>query len=191
MRRLRKTATALLVWVTAASALVASTPHFVCRCPDGTVKQFCFGSTSGDSPCCCGGGKCCSSSNSSCCKKSASASKRKSSCQKQESKNGSEPGTCCNPGGTAKAAGRGVGTRPEGLAIGRICCQKTLAQQVDRVLVRPEAQSNTQNQMVVSVLPMEDFGHIVALAVSGNTVWQVTRLPPPTDLVTLLQHLTI
>src|SRR5438552_288534 len=60
MRRFRKMVTAILVWATAASSLIGSTPHIVCRCPDGTVKQFCSGQASPESSCCCNG-HCCSS----------------------------------------------------------------------------------------------------------------------------------
>lgn len=39
----RKTTLAGLTWLTAAMTLVAGLPHFVCRCPDGTLKPFCLG----------------------------------------------------------------------------------------------------------------------------------------------------
>ena len=43
---LKKTAISGLVWLTALSTLMAGSPHLSCRCPDGSIKIFCFGSVS-------------------------------------------------------------------------------------------------------------------------------------------------
>src|SRR5438552_4027717 len=82
MHHIRKTASSLVVWATVVSTLVGNAPHFVCRCPDGTIKPFCFGSSSKENTCCCSGGSCC-------CSKPDSASPGNS--------NGEHPGSksCC------------------------------------------------------------------------------------------------
>src|SRR5687767_4870311 len=44
----------LLVWATAATTLLASTPHVRCRCPDGSLKPVCFSFLTSTTSNCCG-----------------------------------------------------------------------------------------------------------------------------------------
>jgi hypothetical protein len=44
----------LLVWVTAATSLLAGTPHVSCRCPDGSQKPVCFAFLTSATSACCG-----------------------------------------------------------------------------------------------------------------------------------------
>ena len=66
MRLVHRTFLPLLVWLTATATLLAGIPHFTCRCPNGRVKPFCFGSASKQS-CCCGDKSCCSAESDRCC----------------------------------------------------------------------------------------------------------------------------
>src|SRR5947209_9321824 len=67
MVRARSTASVGLVWLTAAMTVVAGTPHFACRCPDGHVKPFCLGLASKTTGCCCGSACCSGSRGGKCC----------------------------------------------------------------------------------------------------------------------------
>ncbi len=54
MRRLQRITTTLIVWATTASLLLAATPFFVCQCPNGQIKAFCFAQPSAcDQDTCC------------------------------------------------------------------------------------------------------------------------------------------
>lgn len=181
MRLLRKSTMSMLVWMTAASTLMGSTPHTICRCPDGTLKLFCCGVTSHESPCCCGE-KCCSSSKrgEGCCCKLASSAKQ----------TGVKP-SCCNKPTAKPAACRTASTASEGLMIGGTCCQM--------ILVQPEAQSLSFRE----TKPVESSsesptlfspavaGDVVQSAIPEKTGWRADRPPPPTDLITVLKHFTI
>lgn len=69
MKSLRQLLLTGLVWLTAGMTLVAGTPHFQCKCPNGTVKPFCIRTMLGLSTDCCVGNCCClaASSGRSCC----------------------------------------------------------------------------------------------------------------------------
>src|SRR4051812_29868431 len=58
----RRSMSVLTVWLTAATTLFATSPHFECVCPDGTRKPFCLSSFLGD-PSCCGQETCASAGN--------------------------------------------------------------------------------------------------------------------------------
>lgn len=193
MRRLRRIALVAVVWGTAASTLMASTPHFVCRCPDGSVKPFCLGPVFNASGCCCGGDTCCCSTKSGggCCSKGGSsggqAVKRTSCCsQAPEHKDHSKPGT--DGSGGAQRAGSKAG---EGHAISSRCCQKAVAQQETQSVTPLQAKINESLNTSLVLFPATLLVQAVPSATSGQTVWEVFRLPPPTDLVTVLQRLTI
>jgi integrase len=181
MRRLRRTAGVLIVWATAATTLLASTPHYDCRCPDGTIKRFCFSSTTSESSCCCSGTGCGSKSNDakSCCRKGASSSKSttKLSC-------------CCKP---SKPQHTSVvaGNQPvNGLTVRGTCCQKTLAQSEIQSSVRATTIVD-ETPSLVFVLHSAEGIEYLSNAAPSRTIWQVHWLPPPTDLVTILHRLVI
>src|SRR6516165_5475830 len=66
MAYLRRTALVTLVWLTAASTLLAGLPHFDCLCPNGQRGSFCLGTATGANWCCCGG-SCCVTDQGGCC----------------------------------------------------------------------------------------------------------------------------
>lgn len=183
MRRLRKTITAILVWAATASSLLGSTLHFTCRCPDGTVKPFCTGQGSSESSCCCNGKCCCSTSDGGCCGKSSSS-------HGQKKKNGP---SCCQQG-KPEASSEAVGPRSgsqEHLTISRNCCQKMLVQTESQTLVRPVTKPIKQLELSLALQPLLNIGSYVPSPLLVTNGWQVYRLPPPTDLLTLLQRLLI
>jgi hypothetical protein len=54
MRKLRAVLVHCVVWLTAATTLLAGTPHLQCRCPNGLLKPVCFASVNVEACCCCG-----------------------------------------------------------------------------------------------------------------------------------------
>jgi len=196
MRRLRKTATAFLVWATAISSLIGSTPHFNCRCPDGTVKPFCSGQATSESSCCCKGKCCCSTGGAGGCGQGKSA-------PPQEGK--SEP-SCCQESKTEapskSADGRPdeenvqkIGANPrsrseERLVISRSCCQKTLIKAERPTLVHQGTEPVKQVEFgLVPLAPLTIGYNPSPLALRDG--WSISRLPPPTDLVIAFQHFVI
>jgi hypothetical protein len=188
MRYLRKTVLTFLVWATAASTLVSSTPHYVCRCPNGQVKEFCFGVVSKKSTCCCSGQSCCAKSNKeSCCQGGrTSDAKGKKPCCGGLTTNGDTVGD------NGPAAQQTMETNPKSgqATISRTCCHRTVAQPDGQPVIRPEAKDDKSFQVsaLAHALPAAEPG-IQSLA-AAKTVLQVCA-PPPTDFVIVLQRLTI
>jgi hypothetical protein len=186
MRRLRKTAMAVLVWATAVSTLIGSSPRFECHCPDGTIKPICFGTTSAESSCCRGG--CCTKRDGtrSCCQ---TTSPDRTEVTKR---------SCCGrnvgaPSDESPRTRQSKGAiKEKGLEVSGRCCQRILVHPDDSMQIRPEPKSNQNCSASVMLLPevvaFESADHALA---DSRAFWQVNRLPPPTDLVTSLQRLTI
>src|SRR6187431_2680791 len=127
MRRIRKIGAAFLVWAAAASMLLGATPHLICRCPDGTIKHFCFGQSRDGS--CCSAAKCCS----------ASQEKKRSCCHESSKASSKGRRSCCSQGGASESGGgqsRARDRQPvvkkaahpgvDGPALGATSCQKSL-----------------------------------------------------------------
>ena len=178
MRRLRKIAGVMMVWATAATTLLAGTPHYDCRCPDGSIKTFCFGSTSGESSCCCSGACSKAKNRKSCCRKDSSGSR-----------SAAKPACCCKqskPAGASVASAKMPLNEP---VVRGSCCQK--------ILVEPEIQSSVRASTIVDETPGVVAAVLLAAKIEylsdvalGRT-WEVHWLPPPTDLVTALHRLNI
>lgn len=69
MKTIKKLLLTYCILLTASMTVVAGMPHFLCVCPDGSIKPFCPGPTvrSSFAPACCCGGACCSDSQQCCC----------------------------------------------------------------------------------------------------------------------------
>ncbi len=165
----------MLVGLTAVSTLIAGLPHGVCRCPNGQIKLFCFSSPSQTAKCCCNG-SCCGSEDGT-----------EKTCQSGSSGAKAEGGCCCSQHGdddTGAAAGARVTVQGN-------CCTKTF--------VLPEMQSLPQSKAalsdgvdVVKFATLEiAICHALPAPEAHKTPWEAFRVPPPTDLLTVLQHLTI
>src|ERR1700694_5540233 len=168
MRRFRKIALASAVWATAAMTLAARTPHFVCRCADGSVKLFCLGVGSQVAGTCCRGGPV----RTACCGNSSSAAGAKSKC------------CCCH-----KATRSSTKVPTPGLQVREHGCSRTLAQAaVLYVSVEPPGvASHLIPGLLLAAAPLP-FSMFVP--VEGDLgAWHFDRRPPPTDRVITLQRL--
>lgn len=171
MQRFRRLATIALVWATASSTLLASTPYYVCRCPDGTIKFHFVGTVSPDSSCC----------STNCC---AVGAKEKPCCQAAKKKQAAKPTDGIRTKDTQTF------NKDGGPAIGQIPCQKTLVQPDERAVCRMEIRSDSEAQVVI--LPVEIAAHFDLIGADAeSTVWRIDKTPPPTDLITVLQRLTV
>jgi hypothetical protein len=176
MHRLRRLALSLFVWLTAAMTLVAGTPHFNCRCPNGQVKLFCFGLTSKTTACCCNGG---------CCAKEEEDGKTCCSSQTDVA-----PSCCCCSNrharrATAELESKGISTG----AARTGCCTKTLAAQEPRSVTSPE-----KKPAKAAVFGL----HVASVVTPARGLFGTFQLPPhehqrppPTNLVISLQHFLI
>lgn len=184
MRRLRKLAGVLVVWATAASTLLGTAPRFVCRCPDGSIKYFCFGPVVEEPSSCCG---------KSCCGNGRSEGQQAAS----EKSNKSKPPCCAlqkatpaNPGPVG--AQRTINHRESGEAVVKPAgCQKSLEQSKIRSLARANADICENHCISDGVSPACDVSNAHLPTGSQPRIWQMHGPPPPTDFVTTLHRLTI
>lgn len=173
MKRFRKIATFVLVWATASSTLIAATPYYVCRCPDGTIKTHFIDAVAPESSCC----------SSNCC---AASPKEKPCCQAAKKKQVVKPARDTKP-----SAGHRQDYGANGPSISQVPCQKTLVQPEGRSICRVEA-NPTETDLVVALLPPVLPGPSAMHEAEGGTaLWRIDKAPPPTDLVTVFQRLTI
>jgi hypothetical protein len=163
MRRLRKTIVAGLVWATSASMLMAGTPFLVCRCPGGDTRPL---SSVTQSSCC----------NGTCC---PAESRAKSCCRhKSASGNGLDQG-------------QGPKNPKDGPIVVKADCEKALVQ-YHVSAVNQQDNKLAQSSPPSLYVPCDVIcGIAAASSIPRLVVWQRDRLPPPTDLVTSLQRLTI
>jgi hypothetical protein len=167
------------VWLTAIMTLVAGTPHFVCRCPNGNVKPFCFAFLSGKNGGCCDG-SCCSASQvdegkgfAALASFSATGIKKSCCCCKTHQEKASDPSrTDAN--------------------LGNARCQKVLVDGIAAVPA-PSVQAPLQDLTAHLFVPapettmaQEGFGACDS-AFANRCHWP----PPSTDLVTVLQRFLI
>jgi hypothetical protein len=180
MRSLRHKLRVALAWLTATTLLVAATPHFRCVCPNGQVKRFCLNLPSGPTGCCCGGSCCAGSQGGQCCCQAGSGAVDQS---------GSGRATCCARQGQREAR---QPAGPDGHLRGA-CCTKTPASDFLAITSAPETGPESPSASPASfVAPASaTFTSVVACWGPCRLSWQSHELPPPTDLVTALQRLTI
>jgi hypothetical protein len=165
MGLLAKTAWAMQVLATAAMTLIAGIPHFDCLCTDNRAKPFSVLPSSG-SQCCCG--RCRSSTDAgagSCCSPS-----------------------CCNRSRHSST----IRSLPGRSQLGHHgCCVKTLAQPVNAMA------GKTVRAVSKDLTPGEFLSYRASYLCpwlgtsSGRSPGSPYSLAPPTDLVTLFQHLVI
>jgi hypothetical protein len=184
MRWLRRTSLSVLVWLAAAMTVLAGVPHCSCRCPDGRVKPFCFGSTAKKGGCCCDGECCCAKAGTACCcKKSASEPQGATAlCCGQQ---GEAAGSCC---GHHDQPAPNIPAKDEPALTGS-CCTRTLAQPEVFTFLSPKRfvvkDVTLQALHVVQHVPLWDA------PTEPRAFRQEHQRPPPTDLLTTLQRLLI
>jgi hypothetical protein len=193
MAYLRRTALVTLVWLTAASTLLAGLPHFDCVCPNGRRKPVCFNVTDKNTGCCCGG---------SCCAPDGKAG--------EGAVQGEERGGCCcrgdqdaRPNGLRPARNEtGGGPRHEGqaakrktddaLQLDRTRCARTLAHPDDMAPALNKTGAKGSAALEPFALPTAHSTPAPApAAVPSRDSWLPSHAPPPTDLVITLQHFVI
>lgn len=163
MKGVREKSLSFLVWLTASTSLFSGMSSLSCRCPNGQEKPFCFGVPSEKTSCCCGG-SCCSVNPDSMTVGTGSVC----CCCESEQK---PPEPCNETGFRANVP----------------CCSKTLSQA--ELTTAPEPIDHRDDGSTVIVKVMSPVVSIPQSTI--REVWEPFRVPPPTDLVTLLQHLTI
>ncbi len=166
MRRLRRTSLSALIWLTAAMTVAAGAPNFTCRCPNGQVKPFCFGSAGGKRGCCCDG---------ACCGTAAGAAGQPEAAK----------APCC--GHREKTTGN-VSTKSES-RLTSTCCAKTLVG--PEAPAAPSTEKPVLKDAVTLValpaLPLANRAEPNGPSYDR----QEHRSPPPTDRVITLRHLLI
>ena len=158
--------TTIHVWLTALMMLVAGIPQLRCGCPGGDVKPSPSAPDSQPAGCCC-----CGATREAC--GEAVSSDEKDKC------------CCCHPSQERPTTDSERGPRA-GLQKPR--CIKELQRTVSVAPPRTE-QSDHQEQAIAPLARTVP----VCLPVFplSPRIWRLHLLPPPTDLITLLQHLTL
>ena len=177
MRRLRSLATFLIVCTTATSTLLGGLPHFVCRCPDGSIKHFCFGETSS---CCMGQSPCAQRGNQGPQKKLAS------------NQRGPKP-SCCTSAKKATVLTRShSATKPgAGPVLQSAGCQRILEQSEAQPAPGKSADTDEIRIAAHDILLLVNVPNPAPSAAPPRGIWQVHGLPPPIDFVTTLHRLVI
>lgn len=175
---IRRAVQAGTIWLTAVMTLIAGTPHLVCRCPNGRVKPFCFALLSGKNGGCCDGPCCSAFSEDDGKDLAAGASLTATVAQK----------TCCcceTHQDNAKNESRSDSK------LGKEKCQKTLVEGIVAVPA-PAVKAPVQDLTAHLFVPASEF--VTAqdrFGASERLCDTPCDWPPPTDLVTLLQHFLI
>jgi hypothetical protein len=201
MRWLRRASLTLLVWLTAAMTLVAGTPHFTCRCPNGRVKPFCFGTAFQKSGCCCNGECCCTKAATDCpCGKTSDPDAQpvisSCCCAKGAPEPQGATASCCGQQDDSAASCCGahgdplpnVPAKSDGSVSGS-CCTTRLVQPELSTPQSPE-KPVLKGATLAELLALQPPG-ILAAPTEPCYFWQVHQRPPPTDLVIALQHFLI
>ena len=193
MRRFRKTAMILLVWVTSASTLLAGIPRLECGCPGGKVQSGGPGPSAKERTCCCGK-SCPTKASANWSGPSEGQAQKKTSCcggmaEQQGQGQPGDKGTSSK--GSQKERTQTPGKSGKQLLAGTNGCQKTLVQPEQQSLSRAE----TNDRQALATGLFFSSASAPAFFLTGPALvrnsWEVFLLPPPTDLVTLLQRLTI
>jgi hypothetical protein len=173
-----RTALVARAWLMAVGVLLAGLPHFHCRCPNGEEKRMCLGLASKPTNCCCGG-SCCSSAQGSdcpCCLRGASGSIE-----------GQPDSPCCRHQSQANSEQAFSGSR-----LGCGGCARTPAQVEAFGITHIKTVANGDlTPGSFQALPSPVFLSSSSRAAHGPSSWQTDALPPPTDLIIVLEHFII
>lgn len=167
MKRLRRIALVGIVWLTAATILVAGTPHLVCACPDGGAGNSCARCQSGSvksalAKPCHPGARCC------CCPTQPEPSPAPKPAQ---------------PGPAGKAA-------PEKVKLTAPTCVKALVRA--KAFASSEAPTTAHKDLTAtSLLLAADITTCCHEAAGPEAAFPEGSQTPPTDLLCLCQRLLI
>lgn len=159
-------------WLTAVLTLFAGIPPFACRCPNGTIKLYCTGSTTG---CCCSG---------SCCP--VLPDEATSNAQEAPSSAEGKLPCCCGPREPVDQ----LPSSETPAQAGSNCCTK-LVLPAPVVAVVPPQTTTTEDEALVLFLSVQELG-LAPFAASPVTASPAEyRGPPPRDRLALLQRLLL
>ena len=167
-----KTVWVVNVWLMALLTLFAGSPRIQCRCPDGRVKLFCLSSffPAGVSGCCC---------------TSTQPASRPPCCPAPDGPPAAvEECPCC---AHTRECQHGMASDHTS-RIDPIGCTKTLTQTRDPAAIPPGMEPDDNS---TAVLRMSDTSVIFQQRDALSSRRDLLPDPPPTDLITVLQRLTI
>ena len=165
MRCLRRTFCVVVVLATAASTLLANTPLvLVCACSTRATQKTSLVPQAEAKVCCCGG-DCCPGQ--------------------------SEESPCCKKTSSPEAAQPDRENSPQGPAIQAAHCLKTVFTS-EQFLLSERDIVNAGEPLAQPVLFFTSIqDHVQPILAGLQLDWEIHRLPPPTDLVVVLQHFVI
>jgi hypothetical protein len=170
------------VWLTATMTLVAGIPLADCICPDGTRKVFCSGCAANEARCC-----------------------QTASCSPSPQANSNGPvkrAACCahsavpkTPTNQTTLGSKTVRQQPQQKPgpdgqVTALGCRRALAEQQAPVVTSAE-KSRPESVLALALPAVAVPIAFLTKAPPCPLAWQSYRLPPPTDLVIVLQHFVI
>src|SRR5262245_61815242 len=175
MRRLRKPALVAWVWLTAAMNLFAGVPHFVCQCPTEAADS-CRSAPAADS-CCCRGGSCGEPRAASCC------ARKKSPVSPHFSSH-----YAANDRAEATSVSGRSGAHS---SIQPRACTRGLATGQPAVLSQSKRVAGEGSFVEALVSQSISFASSLLPSQRSRNLSSSDRSAPSTDLITILQRLTI
>jgi hypothetical protein len=163
-----------MIWLTAVMTLIAGFPHFECHCANGHVKPYCL-SILNKTGCCCDG---------SCCSALPREGNENVTTQDSPSDQASEKSCCC------QESQRSFAGSPKEPSLERMGCQKISVKAADavpsvpKIVAQDSLGPSLQTPPPCVLLCPQD-------GVRGDQSAYFQWLPPPTDLVIVLQHFLI
>jgi hypothetical protein len=182
----RRTALVALVWLTAASTLLAGLPHFECVCPSSSRDSSCLGVVAKSGGCCCGG---------SCCAAGKPQPEKPSCCAQPQAAHGQKPPAPAKESGKPRRARVTPAEKanPHSAQLHQPDCAKAPVQPETLTFAPANPSQAKLTALDLSVPLPVSAGPVVILAAlaPGEVRWQVHSLPPPTDRIIVLQHFLI
>jgi len=163
MRWLRRTLLALVVWLTAAMAVVAGMPHWVCACPAPEQPATSPPKPPAARTCCCGDGRCLVGRDA----------------------DSAEPPACCQHDDQQRTP-----PEPTGLRLERGACTFTVLPADDLICVFPGASASPLLADAL-LLELPAWSSYAEQVPAGKIFGQAHGCAPPADLITVLRHLLI
>jgi len=174
----RRTALVALVWLTAASTLLAGLPRFECVCP-GRQRQSAPPDANGTGCCC---GSCCvgepgeHDGHRDCCQGGGSDSESSKPAPREDDSGKAPPGSQVHQTGTAE--------------LTQSSCARELILADGFSAAVTQTKASPILELLASV-PLDVGSTSSPCAASVLVPWLTSHVPPPTDLIVTLQHFVI
>lgn len=170
MPLLRRLAWAGFLWLTAISTVVAGMPHFVCHCPNGKTHKLLAFSTCKMGGCCC----------------AASVGREKDMSARPAPQSQPKKRSCCSD--TEERAAK---TETGGESARCPNCLQSVEQADAQALPVTEDVPGDADSVMTLAWHEATFASFLVSAETTASRWEPYRIPPPLDLITVLQRLTI